>query len=61
MQAEELLNSAGYTLSNAIMTDVVIKACIYHQQYDPIAIDRELQEHGAPPLFPNYKPRYYTI
>jgi DNA-binding Xre family transcriptional regulator len=61
MQAEELLNSAGYTLSNAIMTDVVIKACIYHQQYNPIAIDRELQEHGAPPLFPNYKPRYYTI
>ena len=62
MQAEELLDSAGYTLSNAIMKDVVIRACIYNRQYDPIAIDRELMENGVkPPLFPNYKPYPYTI
>ena len=28
-EAEELLNSAGFMLSNAVMTDVVIKACLW--------------------------------
>ena len=58
MQAEELLDSAGYTLSYGKMKDVVIRACIYHRQYNPIAIDRELLEHGVKPqdlLFPKYK------
>ena len=58
MQAEELLDSAGFSLSYGKMKDVVIRACIYHRQYDPIAIDRELLEHGVKPqdlLFPKYK------
>jgi DNA-binding Xre family transcriptional regulator len=55
MQVEDLLNSAGYALSNAIMTDVVIRACIQNRQYNPIAINRELKENGAPPLFPDCK------
>lgn len=64
MQAEELLDSAGYSLSYGNMKDVVVRACIYHRQYDPIAIDRELLENGVKKnelLFPNYKPYSYTI
>ena len=45
MQAEELLDSAGYSLSYGNMKDVVIRACIQNRQYNPIAINRELTEH----------------
>ena len=47
MQVEELLDSAGYTLSYGKMKDVVIRACIQNRQYNPIAINRELVEHGV--------------
>lgn len=47
MQAEELLDSAGYSLSYGNMKDVVIRACIQNRQYNPIAINRELAEHGV--------------
>ena len=47
MQVEELLDSAGYTLSYGKMKDVVIRACIQNRQYNPIAINRELAEHGV--------------
>lgn len=58
MQAEELLDSAGFSLSYGKMKDVVIRACIYNRQYNPIAINRELIENGVEKkdlLFPNYK------
>ena len=47
MQVEELLDSAGYTLSYGKMKDVFIRACIQNRQYNPIAINRELVEHGV--------------
>jgi DNA-binding Xre family transcriptional regulator len=47
MQVEELLDSAGYTLSYGKMKDVVIRACIQNRQYNPIAINRELRDHGV--------------
>ena len=59
MQTEELLDSAGYSLSYGKMKDVVIRACIHNRQYNPIAIDRELMENGVEKkdlLFQKYKP-----
>ena len=61
MQAEELLDSAGYTLSYGKMKDVVIRACIYNRQYNPIAINRELFENGVEKkdlLYPENHPFY---
>ena len=55
IQAEELLNSAGYTFSNAVMTDVVVKACIGARQYNRLFINLELEENGVQDLFHNYK------
>ena len=54
VQAEELLNSAGYTFSNAIMLDVVIKSCLSHRVYSPLLINSELTDNEAPRLFDNY-------
>lgn len=53
-EAEELLNSAGYMLSNAIMTDVVIKAFLWNRIYSVVAINAELYENNAPLLFRDY-------
>lgn len=50
-EAEELLNSAGFMLSNAIMTDVVIKAFLWNRKYGVVAINMELEENNAPKLF----------
>ena len=50
-EAEELMESAGYLFSRAIMTDVVVKAFLMHQCYDPFAIDSELYENNVPALF----------
>ncbi len=61
MQVEELLDSAGYTLSYGKMKDVVIRACIQNRQYNPIAINRELVEHGVKEkdlLYPKSHPFY---
>ena len=57
-QAEELLNSAGYMLSNAIMTDVVIKAFLWDRKYSVVAINAELDENNEPMLFENYVIEY---
>ena len=57
-QAEELLNSAGYMLSNAVMTDVVIKAFLHDRIYSVVAINTELYENNAPMLFEDYIIRY---
>ena len=54
-EAEELLNSAGYMLSNAVMTDVVIKAFLWNRQYSVVAINMELEENNAPMLFHGYE------
>ena len=61
MQVEELLDSAGYTLSYGKMKDVVIRACIQNRQYNPTAINRELLEHGVKKkdlLYPEKHPFY---
>ena len=50
-EAEELLNSAGFMLSNAIMTDVVIKAFLWNRNYNAVVINAELYENHAPMLF----------
>ena len=50
-EADELLNSAGFVLSNAIMTDVVIKAFLQARHYSVVAINAELYENNAPMLF----------
>ena len=55
IQSEELLNSAGYTFSNAIMLDVVVKSFLAHRVYNPLRINNELSENGVPHLFHNYK------
>ena len=50
-EAEELMESAGYLFSRGIMTDVVVKAHIIHQCYDPETIDNELDENHVATLF----------
>lgn len=60
-EAEELLNSAGYILSNAIMTDVVIKAFLWNRNFSVVAINAELYENNAPLLFQNYELDYEEI
>lgn len=57
-EAEELLNSAGFMLSNAVMTDVVIKACLWERQYNVVVINSELYENNAPMLFQGFKIAY---
>ena len=57
-QANELLNSAGYVLSNAVMTDVVIKAFLWDRIYSVVAINAELYENNEPMLFDNYVIEY---
>lgn len=54
-EAEELLNSAGFMLSNAVITDVVIKAFLWNRQYSVVAINMELEENNAPMLFHGYE------
>ena len=60
-EAEELLNSAGFMLSNAVMTDVVIKAFLWNRQYSVVAINAELEENNAPLLFHGYEIDYEVI
>lgn len=60
-EAEELLNSAGYLLSNAIMTDVVVKAFLWNRIYSVVAINAELYENNAPMLFQDYVIEYEEI
>ena len=54
-EAEELLQSAGYFLSNAIMTDVIVKYFLNMRRYRPLEINLELLENNTPALFDNYK------
>lgn len=50
-EAETLMASAGYLFSPAIMTDVVVKACLLHKVYNIMKVDAELCENDAPTLF----------
>ncbi len=54
-QAEELLNSAGYILSDAIMMDVIIKAFLWNHRYYPGEINLELKDNNVPILFEHLK------
>jgi DNA-binding Xre family transcriptional regulator len=61
-EAEELLNSAGFMLSNAVMTDVVIKACLWERQYNVVVINSELYENNAPMLSPHlFRERIFPL
>ena len=50
-EAAELMESAGYLFSKGLMTDVVVKAHLINQCYDPYVIDMELCENNVPALF----------
>ena len=46
--ALDLLNAAGYTLSNSIIMDQVIKNCIERKRYDIIKVNDALISSGCP-------------
>jgi len=60
-QAGELLNSAGFVLSDSLMTDVVIKYCLMSREYNVVIINSELYENKAPMLFQDYQIEYDVI
>ena len=57
-EAEELLESAGYMFSNAVMKDVIIKAFLWDRIYSVVAINAELYENGEQMLFEDYVIEY---
>jgi hypothetical protein len=59
-EAEELLESAGFMFSNAIMTDVVVKAFLWDRIYSVVAINSELYENNEAMLFEDYVIEYKT-
>ena len=50
-EAEELMTTAGFAFSNAILTDVIVKSFIRDRRYSPTAVNIELYENKAPLLF----------
>lgn len=50
-EAEELLDSAGFSFSKGLPRDIVVKTALQEQCYDPFAIDIELEENNTPTLF----------
>ena len=57
-EAEDLLDSAGYKFSKGIMTDVVVRACLWNGCHSVVAINAELVENKAPILFDKYEIDY---
>jgi len=53
--ALDLLNAAGYTLTNSLLSDVIIKKHITSKSFDITIINSELDEHGQTML--GWKPR----
>ncbi len=48
--AIDLLDSAGYTLTNSLLFDVIFKENIIEKQYDIDIINIHLDENGLAPL-----------
>ena len=53
--ALDLLNAAGFTLSNSIMSDVIIKKHITNKNFDIYLLNKELDKYGLTML--GWKPR----
>ena len=47
-ETEDLLRRAGYSLSNSISFDIVIKYCINEKTYDIMRVNELLYEHHLP-------------
>lgn len=47
-ETEDLLRRAGYSLSNSISFDIVIKYCINEKIYDIMRVNELLYEHHLP-------------
>ena len=50
-EASELLRSAGHALSEFLLDDMIVKACIATGIYDVATVNKILSLHGANPLF----------
>jgi hypothetical protein len=50
-EAEEMLNIAGYSLSQANLRDVVVEYCLRQQYYDFVVIEQLLADHLIQSLF----------
>jgi hypothetical protein len=51
VEAEEMLDKAGYSMSPAILRDVVVEYCLEHRYYDFIGIEKMLADHEIQSLF----------
>lgn len=49
-EAEELLDSAGFSLSRSIETDLIVRAFINKGNYNTIELNEELDAAGEPPI-----------
>jgi hypothetical protein len=50
-EAEEMLSKAGYSISQAILRDVVVEYCLSQQYYDFVVIEQLLADHMIQSLF----------
>lgn len=50
IEAEELLSSAGYTLSDSDVNDLVVKFCLEKNMYDIDFVNGALNHYGLNPL-----------
>lgn len=50
-EAEELLDKAGYALSQSILRDVIVAYCLRTKTYDFAAIEALLEDHEVQSLF----------
>ena len=45
-EAEELLNTAGYSLSRSIRSDLILRYCFAHNVFDVITVNQILDHYG---------------
>lgn len=50
-ETEDLLEKAGYSLSQTILRDVVVTYCLEHRIYDFVSIEALLADHDVQSLF----------